>query len=85
MLWIRIVAWWQLKGNGCVFPPEERIHFCLKILLQETNVWPELSKLFPLISFAFLFFFHERKKKKIILHPKTEREKGGKHLVIIKI
>lgn len=73
------------EGKWVCFSPWRKDSFLLEnsISLQETNVWPQLSKLFPLISFAFLFFFHERKKK--IILTKTVREKGGKHLVIIRI
>ncbi len=79
MFWIKIVAWWQLKGNGCVFPPKERINFSLKILFTGVQCLARAQQAFSTDLILLAFFFHERKKeKKNILYPKTGRKQGGK-------
>ncbi len=79
MFWIKTVAWWQLKGNRCVFPPKERIHFSLKILFTGVQCLARAQQAFSTDLILLTFFLPWKKEReKIILYPKTGREKGVK-------
>lgn len=75
MFWIKIVAWWQLKGNGCVFPLKKGFISAWKFYYKRPMFGQSSASFFHWSH--SLFFFLPWKTEKIILHPKTEG-KGGK-------